>query len=73
MNTSSLVGRKPEEEVDDQTIREYRSVLGAIAYAMMTQYHLLIYVVAAQRRSHNPPSDPLQEVKCSAFTYEEVS
>ena len=54
MNTAQLVGKKPEEEVGDKVISEYRSVLGAVAYAAMTQYHLLIYVVAAQRRSRTP-------------------
>ena len=54
MSRSSLVGRPPEDEVDPATTTEFKSVLGAIAYAMMTQFHLLIYVVALQRKSPNP-------------------
>ena len=54
MSRSSLVGRPPEDEVDPATTTEFKSVLGAIAYAMMTQFHLLIYVVALQRKSHKP-------------------
>ena len=54
MSVSNMLGKPADDEVDPSTATEYKSVLGAIAYAMMTQYHLLIYVVAAQRRSHNP-------------------
>ena len=61
MSTSQFVGKKPGEEVDDTVASEYRSGLGTVAYAMGTQFHLLIYVVAAQRRSQNPTGDSLQK------------
>ena len=54
MDSSSFTGKAPDEEVVPAVATEYKSVLGAVAYAMMTQFHLLVYVVAAQRQSHKP-------------------
>ena len=33
---------------------EFASAVGAIAYALTTQYQILVYVVALQRRAHDP-------------------
>ena len=44
MNTANLICHDPDELVPPLVVTEYRSVVGAIAYAAMTQLHMLIYM-----------------------------
>ena len=54
MSANGLIGKPADDVVEDHIKTEYASVLGAVAYCMLTQLHLLIYIVALQRRSHSP-------------------
>ena len=49
-----LVGKDAEALADETVVGMYRSVLGAVAYTQLTQLHMLVYIVAAQRKTHNP-------------------
>ena len=49
-----LVGKKPEEMVNEQVSSLFLSLLMALAYALMTRVDLCIYVIALQRRTQSP-------------------
>ena len=42
-------GRDAEEDATTKAISEFRSAVGAMGYALVTQYHLAVYVVSLQR------------------------
>ena len=52
---ASLLGSKGDEVLCDEELHEaYRSVLGAVAWAVLTRAELATYVQALQRRPHGP-------------------
>ena len=48
----SLVGAKPETDLNPELTALFWSLLGALAYALTTQHWLSVYVVALQRMTH---------------------
>ena len=52
---SEIVGGKDDDALCDGPCREaYRSVLGAVAWTVLTKAELAVYVQALQRRAHAP-------------------
>ena len=49
-----MAGAAGSSEVTDDLAELYRSLLGAVAYALITQYWVMVYVVSLQRRSRQP-------------------
>eukprot|EP00438_Fugacium_kawagutii_P025194 Skav218080 [mRNA] locus=scaffold3382:13254:23272:- [translate_table: standard] len=49
-----ITGR-PQEELCTETVKRlYWSLLGAVAYTLLTQHWLAIYIIALQRQTHKP-------------------
>lgn len=49
-----MVGRPLEEDCTEAVMRLYWSLLGAVAYTLLTQHWLAVYVIALQRQTHKP-------------------
>ena len=49
-----LVGAKAEDDASPTLIALYWSLLGAVAYTLMTQHWIAVYVIALQRETHKP-------------------
>ena len=49
-----LVGRPLNEACTDVVTHLYWSLLGAVAYTMLTQHWVNVYIIALQRQTHNP-------------------
>ena len=49
-----LVGAKAEEDATDALIQLFWSLLGAVAYSLMTQHWIAVYVIALQRETSQP-------------------
>ena len=47
----TLYGKGPDEECDEALQTQFMSLLGAVAYSLLTQHWLSVYVVALQRKS----------------------
>ena len=54
ISSTSTSGKKCDESCTEEMKTEFASAIGAIAYALITQYQILVYVVALQRRTHDP-------------------
>ncbi|CAE8594372.1 unnamed protein product [Polarella glacialis] len=50
----SLIGASPEAELGPELTAKFWSLLGALAYALMTQHWLAVYVISLQRVTHKP-------------------
>ena len=46
-----LYGRPPEEASGPELRHAFRSLLGAVAYSLITQHWISVYIVALQRKS----------------------
>ena len=49
-----MIGLPAEAEVDDELAGLYASLLGALAFALMTQHWAAVYAVALQRKARKP-------------------
>ena len=49
-----LVGAKAEEPASEVLIQLFWSLLGAVAYTLMTQHWIAVYVIALQRETSSP-------------------
>ena len=52
--TPELVGAKAEEPASEALIQLFWSLLGAVAYTLMTQHWIAVYVIALQRETSHP-------------------
>ena len=51
---NKLIGAAPESDADEALVPLYWSLLGALAYSLLTQFWLAIYVVPLQRNTKKP-------------------
>ena len=49
-----LIGAAPESDADEALVPLYWSLLGALAYSLLTQFWLAVYVVSLQRNTKKP-------------------
>ena len=54
IDVSLFIGTDEGAECDPQLHEAYRSVLGAVAWTVLTRVELAVYVQASQRRAHAP-------------------
>ena len=54
IDTTLFTGKDDEEMCDSRLHEAYRSVLGAVAWTVLTRAELAVYVQALQRRAHAP-------------------
>ena len=51
---ASLIGKDGDQEVEAAVSEKFRSLVGALAYGLITQFWIAVYVVALQRRLQAP-------------------
>ena len=49
-----ITGKPMDEPCTDVVMRLYWSLLGAVAYTLLTQHWVAIYIIALQRQTHKP-------------------
>ena len=49
-----LVGKPADEPCTETITRLYLSLLGAVAYTLLTQHWIAVYVISLQRHTHAP-------------------
>ena len=49
-----MIGAKGEDDASEALIALFWSLLGAVAYTLMTQWWIAVYVIALQRETHKP-------------------
>ena len=54
ITTPKMIGKPAEDDADDELTALFWSLLGAVAYAIITQFWLAVYVVSLQRNTSKP-------------------
>ena len=59
---ADLTSRAPEELCSEPVMRLYWSLLGAVAYTLLTQHWIAVYVIALQRVTHKPQNQHVRKL-----------
>lgn len=51
---ADLNGKHPDDDCSEAVMRLYWSLLGAVAYTLLTQHWIAVFVIALQRQTHKP-------------------